>query len=293
MKKTIKIATTIMMLTGIILLQSCAKDGAQGLKGDTGATGPQGLRGATGATGGAGATGPVYTITTSETAPANPVAGQVWWNSSTAQMYFYYADGDSNQWVAVGPGPQGLTGATGAPGLNGSPGGATGATGPLGTNGATGATGPTGPTGSPGGATGATGLQGATGVTGLVSRSTHLASTASLAAAASSDMTIAAFAGYNLYKIQVSNPAWVRLYTNQAARTADQSRSQGVDPTADVGIITEVITTTTNQTVTLSPAVLGFNDENPVTSNIAVRVTNTGTTSNIITVTLTLVRTEV
>ena len=192
----------------------------------------------------------------------SPDRVNIWVDSDNGRQYIYIDDGNSQQWVELGGGTQGATGVPGA-------------------------------TGSPGGATGATGLQGATGVTGLVSRSTHLASTASLAAAASSDMTIAAFAGYNLYKIQVSNPAWVRLYTNQAARTADQSRSQGVDPTADVGIITEVITTTTNQTVTLSPAVLGFNDENPVTSNIAVRVTNTGTTSNIITVTLTLVRTEV
>jgi hypothetical protein len=153
----------------------------------------------------------------------------------------------------------------------------------------TGATGSTGPQGDPGGATGATGV---TGPSGLVSRSTASNATASIASSTTSNISITGFKGYNLYKIAVSNPAWVRLYTNQAARTADSARSQGTDPTPDIGIITEVITTTTNQTVTLSPAVLGFNDENPVTDQIPVAITNTGTQANVITVTLTLVRTE-
>ena len=84
----------------------------------------------------------------------------------------------------------------------------------------------------------------------------------------------------------------MRIYTNSAARTSDSARSQGTDPSLDIGIITEVITTTANQTVTLSPAVLGFNDEDPVTDQIPVTITNTGTQANVITVTITLVRTE-
>lgn len=267
--------------------------GATGIAGNigpVGATGQQGIRGATGSTGpigASGATGPVYTITVSNIAPSNPQAGQVWWDSSAAQLFFYYQDQDSSQWVTVGVGPQGPIGATGPSG------GPTGATGPQGATGTGGATGSTGPQGSPGGATGATGVTGATGQTGLVSRSTAFSTTTSLAAGTSGNLDITGFRGYNLYKIGVSHPAWVRLYTNQAARSADSARSQGTDPTADIGIITEVITTTVNQTVTLSPAVLGFNDENPITENIPVAVTNTGTQANLITVTLTLVRTEV
>ncbi len=57
MKKTIKIATTIIMLSGIILFQSCSKDGAQGAKGDTGAAGAQGPAGPQGPAGTADTSG--------------------------------------------------------------------------------------------------------------------------------------------------------------------------------------------------------------------------------------------
>jgi hypothetical protein len=69
----------------------------------------------------------------SDTAPSSPSSGNLWWNSNTAQLYIYYNDGDSQQWVitsrgATGPqGPQGAQGATGATGATG-PGVATGGT---------------------------------------------------------------------------------------------------------------------------------------------------------------------
>jgi hypothetical protein len=40
-------------------------------------------------------------ITTSETAPATPAAGDMWFNSATLALYLYYADGDSTQWIQV------------------------------------------------------------------------------------------------------------------------------------------------------------------------------------------------
>lgn len=59
------------------------------------------------------------------TAPADPVEGDLWVNTTTGELFVYY-DGD---WVEVGPsgptgpqgptGPAGATGATGAPGANG------------------------------------------------------------------------------------------------------------------------------------------------------------------------------
>jgi hypothetical protein len=107
-----------------------------------------------------------------------------------------------------------------------------------------------------------------------------------------SNVSITGFKGYNLYKVYSSQAAWVRIYTNAAARTTDSSRTQGTDPTPDVGIIAEVITSTAGQTVTLAPAVLGFNDENPVTTAIPIAVTNLSAITTTITVTLTLVQTE-
>jgi hypothetical protein len=108
---------------------------------------------------------------------------------------------------------------------------------------------------------------------------------------ATTTFNINGFKGYNLYKINVSAAAWVRLYTNAAARSADSVRSITSDPTSDAGVIVEVITTG-SQTVVLSPAVLGYNDENPVTTNIPASVTNLSGQTATITVTLTLVKTE-
>jgi len=39
--------------------------------------------------------------TISDTAPASPTAGDLWWNSSDGQMYTYYNDGTSSQWVVA------------------------------------------------------------------------------------------------------------------------------------------------------------------------------------------------
>lgn len=46
----------------------------------------------------AASSSPVYT---SATAPANPVAGDMWWNSNDGTMYVYYKDADAYQWVEV------------------------------------------------------------------------------------------------------------------------------------------------------------------------------------------------
>jgi hypothetical protein len=127
--------------------------------------------------------------------------------------------------------------------------------------------------------------------TGLSSRTTVTGTTASIAANITANIQITGFKGYALYKIGVTNNAWVRVYTTQAARLADASRSSGTDPSANAGVIAEIITTG-NQTISLSPAVMGYNDEATPNTSIAVAVTNltTGTTS--FTVSLTLIQLE-
>jgi len=40
-------------------------------------------------------------ITTSETAPTEPVEGDMWFNSATFALFLYYNDGDSTQWVQI------------------------------------------------------------------------------------------------------------------------------------------------------------------------------------------------
>lgn len=38
----------------------------------------------------------------SDTAPASPTSGLLWYNSTNGKTYVYYEDGTSNQWVEIG-----------------------------------------------------------------------------------------------------------------------------------------------------------------------------------------------
>ena len=176
--------------------------GVQGIQGPTGpigATGVQGPTGPKGADGSPGPTGPKgadgssvkWHTGTAITGNANAsmatnsgissaVAGDMYLNTSTGEVYKCVSGGSSTQarWTYVGnikgpTGSQGPRGATGPKGSDGSPGptGPKGATGPTGPKGDTGPTGPRGSDGSPGptgprGATGPTGPKGDTGPTG-------------------------------------------------------------------------------------------------------------------------------
>ena len=83
----------------------------------------------------------------------------------------------------------------------------------------------------------------------------------------------------------------LRIYTDVASRLSDASRSSGVDPLPNVGVIAEVITTGA-QTILLSPGVVGFNNEATPNNNIAMAVTNLSGATQTITVTLTAVKLE-
>lgn len=124
------------------------------------------------------------------------------------------------------------------------------------------------------------------------SRTTVVGSTSSIAVGVSENVNITgASKGYLLYKIQVNEPAWVRIYVSDSARTADSSRAEGVDPAPGSGVIAEVITSSTNQVVLISPGTIGFNNESTVDSTIFLRVTNKAYTTAI-TSTLTIVSLE-
>ena len=186
--------------------------------------------------------------------------------------------------AGTGGGGAGFAGSRGYAGSAGM--GATGYTGSF-SFGFTGSRGSNGYTGS--GGTGYTGSVGPT-VTGAYTRTT-ISSSATLANDVPTAMNITGFKGYTLYKIQTSTAAWVRVYSNAAARSADTSRSSTVDPSSDAGVLAEVITTG-SQTVSFAPTVAGFNDESPATTNIPITVTNQSGSSANVTVTLTLLQTE-
>lgn len=104
-------------------------------------------------------------------------------------------------------------------------------------------------------------------------RTTVSFATNSLAAGASQNMNVAAFKTFTLMKIESTQAAWVRLYSDPEARTADETRSIETDATAGSGLLAEfVLTANVSQRVT--PFVICGNLEEVPTSNVYVRVTN-------------------
>lgn len=189
-------------------------------------------------------------------------------------------------------GSQGATGFTGSRGFVGSAGaGFTGSQGIPGFTGSVGFSGSQGDSGLPG-TTGFTGSQGVIGFTGSKGDSVSFqrtflsGTTGTLASGASENLNITGFSGYVLFKIQTSDAAWVRVYTDAVSRTNDQSRPESEDPLPGSGVIAEVITNSA-ETILISPGTIGFNNENPVTDIVPIRVTNNSGSAAAITVTLT------
>ena len=115
--------------------------------------------------------------------------------------------------------------------------------------------------------------------------------TGSIADDAAVNIQFAGFKSYTLYEVQTSHAAWVTLYVNPATRTADASRNINTDPANGSGVVAEVITTGA-QSQLITPATIGFNYDNPVSTTIYAKVVNkSGSTQNI-TVTLTILQLE-
>ena len=116
--------------------------------------------------------------------------------------------------------------------------------------------------------------QGSSGGSGLGSRQTFTATTASLANNAAGNLSITAHKSYALLSIKPSVAAWVTLYTDAAARTADANRVQGADPAPDAGVIAEVITTAAATEVRMSPGVIGWNNDTTPSTTVYTKVVN-------------------
>lgn len=154
----------------------------------------------------------------------------------------------------------------------------------------TGFTGSRGFTGSQGIA-GDTGFVGSQGDRSEVIRVTLSETTATLADESTESLSLAGFKSYFLYKVQTSAPSWVRIYSSESARNSDISRTINTDPDISIGIIAEVITTSSDP-VLISPAVVGFNNESPPTTDIPILITNKSGSTQEITVDLTIVSIE-
>lgn len=124
------------------------------------------------------------------------------------------------------------------------------------------------------------------------SRTTYSVTSSNLSAGSSEPLTIAgAYKSYMLMGVTVNQPAWIVLYASQAARSADSTRTILNDPNPGSGVLAEFVTIGP-ETITVSPAVLGFNDEPVPVPEIYLKVTNKDSVSRSITINLTLIRLE-
>ena len=87
---------------------------------------------------------------------------------------------------------------------------------------------------------------------------------------------------FTLWKVSTDKPARFRLYSTSAARTADTSRLSTVAPAAGLGLITEIITTSSLLEVTCCPPQSGANLELAPTSAIVGLLRNNDTTSDVV-----------
>ena len=128
------------------------------------------------------------------------------------------------------------------------------------------------------------------GSVGLQARQDFSGTTSSLADNTTENLNITAYKAYTLLKVQTDADAWVRIYTDAAARTADSTRSEGADPSPGSGIIAEI---RGSGVVRMSPAATGYNNDSPsATDTVYTAVTNRSGSATTITVTLTAIRLE-
>ena len=170
-------------------------------------------------------------------------------------------------------GPQGVQGPQGPLGPQGSQGfqGLLGVIGPQGTSGLTGPQGPTG--------------------TGLENRAVTSITTGTVGIGSTVSVTFPGYQTYALLKVQTSAESRVVLYTDSTSRSNDSSRNEGVDPSAGSGVIVDVVTSGA-ETQLVSPSVIGFNTDNPTSSDIYGKVVNKSGVSTDISVSLTVVKLE-
>ena len=95
---------------------------------------------------------------------------------------------------------------------------------------------------------------------------------------------------YTLFKIKTSVASWVRVYCDAAKRTDDASRSLGNDPLPGSGVIAEVLTSTANEEVLITPGIMGFNNDNPRANKIYLAINNRTGSATAVTVTLTVLK---
>lgn len=291
--------------------------GYSGSQGVTGFSGSSGVQGVTGFTGSRGDTGFVGSFGATGFVGSQGAIGFSGSAGFTGSVGFSGSAGFSGSQGSVGfVGSRGDLGYSGSTGFTGSIGG-TGFTGSVGFVGSVGYTGSIGFSGSQGKITTDAAVPptspyegqiwfntetlktyvyydsfwvevGGSELGTLYTRSGFTTTSNSLANFASENLNISGYKSYVLMSVSTSHACWVRFYSDQASRIADQTREITADPVAGSGVVAEFITTG-NQTQKVTPFIFGGNLETVPTDDLYMRVTNLsgGTTQINISVLLT------
>jgi hypothetical protein len=126
----------------------------------------------------------------------------------------------------------------------------------------------------------------------LQSRRIATFATSSLAANAFATVDVALDLADEVYRITTDRPARVRAYDTAAHRTADAARLVTADPTGDHGLLLEVVTATGLLGLDLSPVITLMNMDATPAPTIYFAVQNLDTITGVVTVNLTIRRTE-
>lgn len=123
-------------------------------------------------------------------------------------------------------------------------------------------------------------------------RRTSTMTTVSLSPLAREQGTMNLARGYKLYALEVTSPARVRVYATTAQQSADASRAFGLDPTGNHGVMLDYMVAHGPLSRGFSPMVDGMSLEASPTESIPITVDNVDSSTAVITVTLTWIRTE-
>lgn len=123
------------------------------------------------------------------------------------------------------------------------------------------------------------------------SRTSFTNTASSVSVGNTSTIDISGFKSYALTKISTSIASRVRLYTDPTSRTNDWYRNYSITPSVGSGVVADILTSTsTSLTKIISPGIIGFNENN--TNTVYLSVTNMGTSTSALSVTLTLLQLE-
>ena len=75
--------------------------------------------------------------------------------------------------------------------------------------------------------------------------------------------------------MSVSHPnLWVTIYTDSTSLGNDASRLYTVDPDPGSGVIAEIISSSSDQNLIMTPTTLGFNMDTELNTNIYLKIQN-------------------